>query len=929
MPTNAFSGRSRWILAVLLLICGQRGWAEGSGCHLASPSVASTQRAAGPTNRAAGSAAPDAQQGWVLTSTAYQPLDFVQQPFVGNGYLGLRIPAIGQGYQGGNLGKAGFPLFNDRYTAALVAGLYENTKRGNRIYPDAGPSDYIASLSTWSEMDLAVGPSELNAFTPAGRISHYRQSVNMRDALVTTSFTWRAAPRKTVDVCTTVLANRARMHLGEVRLIFRPSWTGTIALSSLLNGRGAERITATGRKIDTDAGLATITFTTPGRNTAAVETELTVAGQGTAIERSRTIEPPQAKATAGLSWTIPVVAGGTYEVTKYVGISTANDPGIPGEVAAQTAREAARTGWRELLDEHKRAWAKLWSGDIEAPHGKKLQNSIHSSFYLLYSSIRAGLDWSIPPAGLSSDNYGGEIFWDADTWMFPTLLAFHPQLARSIVDFRYRTLTAAWANAKTAGYRGAMWAWDDGPTGACGGLAPCSHYEDHLQSDIALAQWEYYEATGDRQWLADRGFPVIEQVADFWISRVRLGKDGKYHIDGVTGPDEFTAGVNDESSTNAGAIMALRDAVMAARALGRRPNPQWSRVADNIAIMVSPDGSHPEYRGYAGQTVKQADTVLMTYPFRYVTDPEVAAKDLDRYMAVTGPGGPAMTASVESIIAARIRRQGCLDYTLMLNSYLPFIRGSYDQFLETQYLTPSAGQGPPAFNFATGAGGFLQIFPFGFAGLDWSTSSLQLAPTLPPQLKSGITLTGVRYQGRSMTIRVEPQFTRVTLDSGEPLRLQFPGGTETVAPGHRVELRTFMPDIAASDNLALCRPTEATSAARANPPAAAVDGNLVTSWQAQSDNSSLTIVLSGTGDSDDRAGAPSSAVIHWAATRPETFNVSLKTTAGTWHKVAAGRIANVGMTTIRWPAEAAHDIRFNFSGSLPASITELEIRAGQ
>lgn len=896
----------------------------------ASPSSAATARlhespsAKAPVAQQAGTseAAPTRENStstWVLMNTAYEPLNFVQEPFTGNGYLGLRIPAIGQGYQGGNLGKSGFPLYNTRYTSSLVAGVYERTQK----------SDYIASLPTWSEMDLSVDGQVLNAYTPQGQVEHYRQNVDMRDGVVTTSMTWIPSAGKAVDITYTILANHARRHLGEVELTFKPSWSGSITLNALLNGKGAERITEVSRTIDPATGTATLMLRTPGRNTVVSEMQYLVPDSGMIITHRSAVAPASDKSTAGVQWSIPVTAGRTYQVIKYVGISTSNDPGTPQAVAARTVKAAAHAGWAKLLAADQQAWAKLWAYGITAPRQHKLQTSIHSAFYLLYSSIRAGLAWSIPPAGLSSDNYGGEIFWDADTWMFPSLLTFHPELARSIVDFRYNTMSAAKANAAGDSYRGAMWAWDNGPTGTCGGLAPCKHYEDHLQSDIALAQWQYYEATGDRQWLARRGYPVIKAVADFWLSRVRMGADGKYHIDKVTGPDEFTANVDDESATNAGAIVTLRNAVTAAEVLGLKPDPRWAKVANNIYVAVDADGTHPEYRGYKNQTVKQADTVLMTYPYGYVTNPTIAAKDLDRYMAVTDPGGPAMTASVEGIIAAQTRQPGCLDYTLMQNAYLPFVRGAYDQFLETQYLVPSAHQGPPAFSFATGAGGFLQMFPFGFAGLRWKPSALALSPTLPPQLSKGITLRGVRYQGRSLTISIGPRTTTATLNAGQAMQIITPNGTVTFEPQKPVQIPTARPDLDPTQNLARCQPVEASSSMRANRPAAAVDGNIVTSWQAASPTSSFRVVLESHADSNAEPVETSGTIIHWGENRPARFSAFVRGETSSWKQVAAGAVPSSGALQIRWGTLPTYAVRFDFHGEKPASIAELDIPATQ
>lgn len=872
----------------------------------AGPIHAKVGRASGPTGRERNA------ESWVLSNTTYEPLNFLQEPFVGNGYLGLRIPAVGEGYQGGNLGKSGFPLFNLRYTSSLVAGVYASTKK----------TDIIASLPTWSQVDLAVDGHVLNSDVPVSQISNYRQTVNMHGAIVTTSMTWTPSPGKATQVRIEVLANRAAMHLGEVKVNVTPSWSGALVITGLLNGEGARRIEATARTADTGTDMSTIELKTPGRNTVVVETQLLAAGPSVKIAHRAAITPGLKKATVGEEWTIPVVAGRTYEIIKYVGISTSNDPGVPATVAADAVHSAAHAGWSALLAAHRHAWDELWAHDVTTPRAYKLQISVHSAFYLLYSSIRGGLAWSIPPAGLTSDNYAGMIFWDADTWMYPTLLAFQPAMAKSILDFRYDTRAVAEANAKRAGFSGASWAWDNGPTGTCGGFAPCDHYEDHLDSDIALAQWQYYEATGDRQWLRERGFSVIKDVADFWVSRVTMGSDGKYHIRGVTGPDEFTANVNDESATNAGAVVVLRDAVAAAKVVGETPDPKWARVADNIYVAVDPDGTHPEYPGYKNETVKQADTVLMTYPFGYVTNRAVATADLDRYMPVTDPGGPAMTASVEGIVAAQARQPGCLDYTLLLDSYWPFLRGAYDQFLETQYLFPSAHQGFPTFDFATGAGGFLQMFPYAFAGMRWNQTALVVDPTLPPQLKKGITLRGVRYRGATLAIAIGPRYTTISLDAGRPVTLKTPEGMRTLSLHEPVRLRTARPDLDPTRNLARCQPVTASSAERANQPAAAVDGNAVTNWTATSTTSSYEVTLE---KHSAELVKTARAVVHWGATRPANYSVSVLSADGHWQQVDSGAVPSQGELDAKWTATPSRAVRFSFRGGSAASITELEV----
>ena len=152
-------------------------------------------------------------------------------------------------------------------------------------------------------------------------------------------------------------------------------------------------------------------------------------------------------------------------------------------------------------------------------------------------------------------------------------------------------------------------------------------YEQHITADIALAQWQYYLVTGDRGWLATQGWPVLSGAATFWASRATLGSDGHYHIDGVTGPDEENPNVNDEVYTNVGAMRTLQDAVQAAHVLGMTPPASWSRIAAGLVVPVNRQlNMHPEFSGYGGQLVKQADVTMLQYPWGYAMPQQARAR---------------------------------------------------------------------------------------------------------------------------------------------------------------------------------------------------------------------------------------------------------------------------------------------------------------
>ncbi|MBM9508171.1 carbohydrate-binding protein [Actinacidiphila acididurans] len=905
------AGRAVAIVAAFVAVAGTAGTTAAAGA-----SEPATQAGQSP------GAAAAAVDPWTLTSTAYTAQDITRTPFVGNGYLAQRLPAVGQGYQG-DLGPAGYQLDQrpkQRLTTSMVAGVYN---RG--LTPSVPGMEYMVSLPTWTTMALGVDGHTLDSAVPQTRIGGYQQRLDLAHGSVTTSMTWTPEDGRATDVRVEVLANRAQEHLAQVRLTVTPRWTGDLALSALLDGRSAQGVDATARSVTTPTDTATVQLSTPGDDTRVVETQHLVAGPGTTVSARTAAQPSDNSATTGENWTMPVTAGTTYTVTKYVGIATSNDPDDPVRTAARTVEDAAGQGWPKLTARHEAAWADLWQPNIEAGGDAELQADVNMSYYTLYSSLRAGTSWSIPPAGLTSLDYNGDIFWDADTWMFPSLLAFHPELARSVVMFRSLTRDRAEANAKANGYDGGIWAWDNGPGGVCGDLGHpmCVTFEDHLESDIALAQWQYYQATGDTKWLKDYGYPVLKDVAAFWAGRVTQGPDGQYHIDGVTGPDEYHEHVNDNATTNAGAVLALKNAAAAAAVVHESPDPAWTRIASRIAVPTDADGSHPEYAGYTDQTAKQADTVMLSYPLGYVTDPSSAAADLDRYMPVTDVNGPAMTNSVESVVAARVQQPGCLDDTLFENSYRPYLKGPFRQFAETQGDVPLQGGGyGPAFTFATGAGGFLQTFLYGFGGLRWDTAGLTLAPTLPPQLASGLTLAGVQYHGSRLSVHIGERTTTVTLDSGGPVDLSTPDGARTLTRARPVTLTTARPDLDPTDDLARCGTASADSAQPATYAAGAVDGNDTTTWTAAGTSSSLQVALAGPGAIDHLH-------VRWGTTRPDAYTVAVQDGSGEWRQVAQGAVPPLGDLVARWTRTDATGVRLSFSGVVPASVASLSVPRAQ
>jgi trehalose/maltose hydrolase-like predicted phosphorylase len=348
--------------------------------------------------------------------------------------------------------------------------------------------------------------------------------------------------------------------------------------------------------------------------------------------------------------------------------------------------------------------------------------------------------------GLSSQGYNGHIFWDTELWMFPPLLLLNQDIARSLVNYRSDRLGMAKRKALNFGYKGAMYPWESDDTGeeATPAWALTGTFEHHITADVAIAFWNYYRVTREKQWLAEKGYPVLKEVADYWVSRATKNSDGSYSIKNVVGANEFAPNVDDNAFTNGSAITALKFAVLAAKELGIERTADWIVVADNIKIHKFPDGTTMEHSKYEGERIKQADVNLLSYPLDIVSDKETLLKDLKYYEAKLAEEGPAMGKSVFAVIYARLGDAENA-YRLFKGSYEPNKRPPFGALSES----------PTSNNpyFATGAGGMLQTVLFGFGGLHITEDGImQKNPVLPKQWKS-LTITGVGIDKKTYFVK--------------------------------------------------------------------------------------------------------------------------------------------------------------------------------
>ncbi|MEI7734538.1 MAG: glycoside hydrolase family 65 protein [Ferruginibacter sp.] len=442
-----------------------------------------------------------------------------------------------------------------------------------------------------------------------------------------------------------------------------------------------------------------------------------------------------------------IKAGETYRYSIVGSSITSAHHDDPLNEAERLTIFAKLQGRDRLIEMHNKAWNDLWKSDIIIEGDAQSQQDVHSMLYHLYSFVREGSSNSPSPMGLSGLGYNGHVFWDTELWMFPSLLQLHPEIAKSMVEYRFERLEAAKRNAFGKGYKGAMYPWESAGTGVeeTPVWALSGPFEHHITACVGIAAWNYYCVTQDKNWLREKGWPILKNTADFWASRVERNGPGQYDIKNVVAADEWAENVDNNAFTNAAAKANLKYATEAAKLLGLNADSDWMNVANNIPILKMADGVTREHATYNGEGIKQADVNLLAYPLKEITDPKQIKKDLDYYAArVPNEGTPAMTQAIFTLLYSRIGDSEKA-FHFFKDAYVPNLNPPFNVIAETK-----GGTNP---YFATGAGGIIQSLLNGFGGLEITPTGItQIKSVLPKNWKS-LTITGVGPEKKTFIVK--------------------------------------------------------------------------------------------------------------------------------------------------------------------------------
>jgi len=551
---------------------------------------------------------------------------------VGNGYLGTR----------GAAPECRADAVH--YPGTYLAGVYNrltSTVQGRRA-----EEEHLVNAPNWLLLDLRVGDGQW--WSVGGLVvQHERRELDLRAGMLTRAALLSDRAGRHLRVTQRRLVSMERPHLASLETtLVAEGWDGPVSVRSGIDagvtndnvaeyrGRANRHLSAvTVEQVGADT-LVVVAETTQSRIRIATAARTCVSGAQLAA--APVVESAQDGSHAH-RFDLALQDGRPVLIDKTVAIATSRDPAMASpELGVLDELSRAPGGFAGLLPGHRAAWARLWDRfgiSLDAADGpSQLVLNLHV-FHLLQavSTHTAAMDVGVPARGLHGEGYRGHVFWD-ELFVLPVMTTHLPAVTRSLLDYRWRRLDAARQAARTAGLAGAMFPWQSGSDGReetpthllnmrSGRWMPDhSRRQLHVGLAVAYDAWQYYQATGDLTWLAERGAELLIEVARLFAALATYDSAlDRFHIAGVMGPDEYHdgypdapgQGLRDNAYTNvltawvcgraaeALALLAGHEGDELVARLGVHPQEpaSWAHLSRRLAVPIH-DGVISQFDGY-------------------------------------------------------------------------------------------------------------------------------------------------------------------------------------------------------------------------------------------------------------------------------------------------------------------------------------------
>jgi alpha,alpha-trehalose phosphorylase len=520
--------------------------------------------------------------------------------------------------------------------------------------------------------------------------------------------------------------------------------------------------------------------------------------------------PDWARMTASRSLDL----GESLDLAKFVAYgwsSQRSAPALSDQVDAALV-SAVQAGWDRIEAEQDSHLEEFWNGaDVEIDGPDEIQQAVRFGIFHTYQAAARAEQRAIPAKGLTGPGYDGHAFWDSEMFVLPLLTAAAPKAAADALRWRHSTIDLARERAQTLRLRGAAFPWRTIRGQECSAYWPAGTAAFHINADIALAAARYVWWTGDEDFSRSCALPLLVETARLWQSLGYTGKDGLFHIDGVTGPDEYSALSDDNTYTN---LMAARNLQCAADAAERWPAEademavtaeeirQWREAAATMALAYDQQlqlpqqarGYHlrevwdfaataraggyplllhaPYFQVYRKQVVKQADLVLALHWCGDSFTPQDKRRAFDYYEQITVRDS-SLSACSQAVVAAEV------GHLQLAYDYL-----SEAVLMDLRDLEHNTRDGV---HVASLAGSWIGLV-CGFGGLRDHGGRLSFAPRLPAAITRLSFV--IRWHGCKVRLVITDDRASYVVEDGPDTELRFThhGSPVTVTVGQGVEL---------------------------------------------------------------------------------------------------------------------------------------------
>lgn len=509
-------------------------------------------------------------------------------------------------------------------------------------------------------------------------------------------------------------------------------------------------------------------------------------GQTVLMSQSlQTASEPVEYGTETVSVTLDLVVNQKATFHNLVFISSPITAGTEDKIA-ELSRLREQVTYESLFADQVAHYAAFWqTSDIEIVGDGTLQKGIRFNVFHLYQNAGRDGVTNFAAKGLTGEGYEGHYFWDTEMYMLPFFIYTQPEIAKALLTYRYSILPQAQKRAETMAQKGALFAWRTINGEEASAYYPAGTAQLHINADIAYGFQLYEKVTGDHEFMKEKGSSVIFETARFWLSYgdwIQTAAGETFQINGVTGPDEYTALVNNNYYTNKMVQNNLRYAVTLGQQYGQVDPAElatWTKAADSIKLPYdeekqllkqddtffekapwpfeeTPKENYPlllHYHPmviYKHQVSKQADGLLaeLLFPQDYST--EQIIRDYEFYEKVTTHDS-SLSRSVFSILASRTGQN----------------EKGYHYFMDTALmdLTDLQGNSQDGIHAANMGGSWLSLI-YGFAGLAYGENRIDLHNHLPQEIQ-GLNFK-LNIQGTVISVQLNQGTISVTVVEGEP-----------------------------------------------------------------------------------------------------------------------------------------------------------------